>query len=154
MIYPTNTVTLNIGLKNNPLSIAEETGADPDECLRIAHVLTACFNPNRYDFDFACGEWDGEAEPTLVVQFDVKDTTDGVWLVHRCTQYLCDMLQQDAIPVVIEPHRDSELAFPICELIYRKGVENEYMFCHEFFHTFKRSQCHVDTRPTVHGYEY
>lgn len=97
-------ITLNIGLKNNPLSIADCDDLNGFEAERLAYLLASVWGPRRFNFDFAVGEWEGEKEPTAIIQFEFPLSGDGLdeWYVERLTRRLADMLTQECIPVTVE----------------------------------------------------
>ena len=97
-------ITLNIGLKNNPLSLGCTDDLDSFEAERLAFMLASVWGPRRFNFDFEVGEWDGEEEPTAIVQFEFPFSGDGLdeWYVERLTRRLADMLTQECIPVTVE----------------------------------------------------
>ena len=97
-------VTLNIGLKNNPLSFGDVTDLDGFEAERIALMLSSVFGPRRFNFDFEVGQWDGEDEPTAIVQFEYPYQGDGLdaWYMERLAGRVADMLTQECVPIVVE----------------------------------------------------
>ena len=103
----TATITMNIGLKNNPLSIGDCDELNGFEAERLSLLLASVWGPRRFNFDFAVGEWDGEKEPTAVVQFEFPLSGDGLdeWYVERLTRRLADMLTQECIPVTVDEGR-------------------------------------------------
>jgi len=90
------TTTINIGLENNALfdhhSVTESIG-------NILRELRVIGNVSR--LKIVNGEWNGELERTLVVEFDSLSFLDDGDTPVRClqwiTQTLCDTLTQDAI---------------------------------------------------------
>ena len=97
-------ITLNIGLKNNPLSIGDCDDLNGFEAERLAFLLASVFCGRRFNFDFAVGEWDGEKEPTAIVQFDYLFNGDGLdaWYVERLARRVADMLTQECVPITVE----------------------------------------------------
>lgn len=100
----TATITLNIGLKNNPLSLGATDDLDGFEAERMALMLASVFGPRRFHFDFEVGEWDGEDEPTAIVRFDYPFQGDGLdaWYMERLASRVADMLTQQCVPIVVE----------------------------------------------------
>lgn len=137
----TATITLNIGLLNNPLSHDSICEINEFETSRFAFALSAMFGERDYEFDFVMGEWEGEPEPTLVAQFELQytDDKDLSWYVDRSTQRLSDMLTQDCIPALIQYDGGAETGY----LCYSRRALNAleptelYSFDREFFKPFK-----------------
>jgi len=75
---------LNIGLNNNPYDVAD-----------ITYVLNTLFDGKPTNFDILNGEYNGEVEPTLAVEYD------GALFNHEL-ESLCELLTQECIAVKVD----------------------------------------------------